>query len=92
MIVRVSGVGQWRVSDDTLERLNEVDNRVASAVQAGDEEEFRRALRELVDAATGSGEQVPDDDLVSSDVVIPPPDTSLDEARHLFGGEGLIAG
>jgi hypothetical protein len=90
VIVRVSGEGQWRVPDDRLPSLNELDNQVVEAVQAEDEAEYRRRLAALVDAAIGAGEAVGDDELVVSDIVIPSPDTTLAEARELFIGEGLI--
>jgi hypothetical protein len=33
---------------------------------------------------------VPDDELVASQVILPPPDLSFDEARAEFTGDGLI--
>ena len=40
MIVRISGEGQFELPDDDAERLNELDNRAVSAVEAGDETGF----------------------------------------------------
>ncbi len=37
-----------------------------------------------------NGERVGDDELAGSDLILPPPDLSLDEAEHEFNGEGLI--
>ena len=34
--------------------------------------------------------RVADDDLSASDLIIPPDDLSLEEAKELFSGEGLI--
>ena len=36
------------------------------------------------------GTRLDDADLSPSDLIIPPPDLSLEEARELFSGEGLI--
>jgi hypothetical protein len=36
------------------------------------------------------GERLDDADLTPSDGIVPPDDLSLDEARDLFSGEGLI--
>jgi hypothetical protein len=36
------------------------------------------------------GKVVPDDELVASDVIIPPPDSTLEEVSSAFEGEGLI--
>jgi hypothetical protein len=38
------------------------------------------------------GTPIDDDDLVGSDVLVPPPDTSFEEAAADFTGEGLIPG
>ena len=37
MIVRVLGEGQWRVDDGLRERLQELDEQVSRALDAGDE-------------------------------------------------------
>jgi len=37
-----------------------------------------------------NGTPVPDDELAASDLILPPPDLSFDEARREFTGEGLI--
>ncbi len=33
-----------------------------------------------------------DDELVGSDIILPPPDVSVEEAKTEFQGEGLIPG
>jgi hypothetical protein len=90
MIVRVSSHGQFRLDDALLGELNRLDDAVVEAVSAGDEELFRARLEELVGFVEGRGERLPDEELVSSDHVLPPPDLSLDEARDTFAGEGAI--
>jgi chromosome condensin MukBEF complex kleisin-like MukF subunit len=90
MIVRVMGEGQWRVDGDIQQRLNELDDEVARALEAGDEETMRAKLRELADEVKAKGEKLPDEDLHPSDAIVPPDDLSLDEARELLSGEGLI--
>ncbi|HEY3184946.1 MAG TPA: hypothetical protein VGJ77_19045, partial [Gaiellaceae bacterium] len=88
--VRVMGEGQWRVDGDLQQRLNELDDEVGSALEAGDEETMRAKLRELADLVKSGGEKLPDEDLSPSDAIVPPDDLSLDEARELLSGEGLI--
>jgi chromosome condensin MukBEF complex kleisin-like MukF subunit len=90
MIVRVLGEGQWRVDDSVRDRLNQIDDEVAAAVEAGDEETLRAKLRELADEVRSHGERLADDDLQASDAIAPPDDLSLEEARELLSGEGLI--
>jgi len=90
VIVRVMGEGQWRVDDATGRRLNEIDERLASAVRAGDGDAVRRGLRELADTVRESGTRLADDDLSASDAIVPPEDLSLAEAQELLSGSGLI--
>jgi hypothetical protein len=90
LIVRLMGEGQYRVEDSVLARLNELDDEVAKAVEAGDEAALWRGLQALADVVRSSGEKLDDTDLTPSDAIIPPEDLSLDEARELLEGEGLI--
>lgn len=92
MIVRLAGEAQYKMSETHLGPLNELDNRAVDAVEAGDEEGFRRLLNEMAVLVRAHGQELPDDDLSSSDVIIPPLDTSLEEASRDFSGEGLIPG
>jgi len=84
------GEGQWRVDDSVSTRLNELDDEVAKAVEAGDEASLWRGLQALAEAVRSSGEKLDDADLSPSDAIIPPEDLSLEEARELLEGEGLI--
>jgi hypothetical protein len=90
VIVRISGEGQWRLSDGARELVNEKDNAAVEAVSAGDEAAFRRALEELLATVRDQGEALADDDLSSSDVILPPADLSFAEAGTEFSGDGLI--
>ncbi|HEY8408512.1 MAG TPA: hypothetical protein VIK66_11080 [Gaiellaceae bacterium] len=90
MIVRLMGEGQYRVDDSVLESLNELDDEVGRAVEQGDEETLRRLLATMASSVRERGERLPDDDLSASDAIVPPEDLSLDEAKQLFDGEGLI--
>jgi chromosome condensin MukBEF complex kleisin-like MukF subunit len=90
VIVRVMGEGQWRVDDGLASKLNELDEEVAKAVEAGDQNALTAKLRELAEAVKGGGSKLADDDLLPSDAIVPPDDLTLDEARELLEGEGLI--
>ncbi len=89
MIVRVSGEGQYRL-EDAGGQLGELDNAVVAAVKAGDEGGYRGAYEALLGFVRSSGELLPEDELVGSDLILPPPDLSLLEAEKEFQGEGLI--
>jgi hypothetical protein len=91
VIVRLlGGDGQFRVDDGVVEGLNELDAQGAQAVEAGDEESLRRVLGLMAQTVRDRGEPLADDDLSASDLIIPPDDLSLEEAKELFSGEGLI--
>ena len=90
MIVRISGEGQYRLPDENAERLNELDNRAVSAVEKGDETGFKELWTQMLELVSGDGNKIGDDELVESDVILPPRDITLEEARGEFTGDGLI--
>lgn len=92
MIVRILGVGQFEVSDDRLEALNEHDEAIVRAVEAGDEVAFDRSLEALLAGVREAGRPVPDDHLGSSDLMLPGPDATIEDVRVLLSEEGLIPG
>jgi hypothetical protein len=90
VIVRLMNEGQFRLDDSAATRLNEIDNAAVAALDRGDEDEFRGRLAELAETVRSSGQRLDDADLHPSDLIVPPDDLSLDEARELFSGDGLI--
>jgi hypothetical protein len=90
VIVRIAGEGQFELPDDHAERLNELDNRAVSAVEQGDETGFSELWSQMLELVAADGTELGDDELVESDVILPPRDISFDEAQAEFTGEGLI--
>jgi hypothetical protein len=90
VIVRISGEGQFRLPDEDADRLNELDNRAVSAVEQGDETGFKELWTQMLELVSSDGNWLEDDELVESDVILPPRDITLEEARGEFTGEGLI--
>jgi hypothetical protein len=90
MIVRISGEAQYDVADDQRERLNELDNQAVAAVEAGDEAKFNELWAQMLKLVTTECQPLGDDELVESDVILPPRDSTFAEARAEFSGEGLI--
>jgi hypothetical protein len=84
------GEGQFRVDEAEVDRLNGIDNAAAAALEVGDEAGFRLRLEELHEAVREVGDPLELSDLSASDLIVPPVDLSLDEARELFSGDGLI--
>jgi hypothetical protein len=92
VIVRISNEGQYELVESDVEVLNELDNRAVSACDTQDEEQFQSVFNELLDFVRKNGTPVSDDRLEGSDVILPPPDVSMEEAKAEFSGEGLIPG
>lgn len=90
MIVRIATEGQYKVSSTVLDEINDLDNRLVQIVGAGDGETFGKVLAEMLTLVRTKGAPVAADALVASDIILPAPDVTLDEARHLFDGDGLI--
>ncbi len=92
MIVRISGEGQFKLADDAADRLNQLDNDAVAAAEAEDEARFTELFGQIIAFIRAEGTPLPADELHGSDVIVPPADTSYEEARHEFTGEGLIPG
>ena len=92
MIVRILGEGQFRVDDSAVTELNRLDSELEAAVNRNDEAAFTAALHALLEQVRAQGSPLPADTLESSDLILPPPDASMDEVRKMLTDEGLIPG
>ena len=90
MIVRLLHEGQWRVDDSVQEELSRLDDEAMAALEREDEESLDATLAKMGELVRSRGEELSADDLSTSDVIIPPPDLTLEETRALFSDAGLI--
>ena len=90
MIVRIASEGQFKLPSDAVDRLNELDNSAVSAVEGGDEAQFHDLWGKMLELVRSEGQPVDAEELVGSDVILPPADTTFQEAAAEFTGEGLI--
>jgi hypothetical protein len=90
VIVRIATESQYRLPEEAADELNDLDNQVVAAVQAGDEDRFHELFEQMLDLVRRAGDPLGDDEIEESDVILPPPDTSFVEAAAGFTGEGLI--
>jgi hypothetical protein len=90
VIIRISHEGQYELSDGSKAALNELDNQAVKACEAGDEDGFKAAFGRLLEFVRTTGDPVDADHLGGSDIILPPPDVSLAEAKTEFTAEGLI--
>ena len=90
MIVRVFNEGQYELEDGAIDRLRQLDVETEAALEAGDEAAFRASYDALLKVLREEGTPLADDDLRGSDLMLPPADVSLAEARAEFSDHGLI--
>lgn len=90
MIVRIFTEGQYRLDESLHGKLNELDDAVVAAVDAGDEDGYHAGFEELLEFVRSNGEVIGDDELETSGFLLPPPDLSFVEAAAEFTGDGLI--
>ncbi|HDS45185.1 MAG TPA: hypothetical protein ENN68_03675 [Methanomicrobia archaeon] len=90
MIVRIMGEGQFRVSSALLDSLNELDNKIVVEVGKGNEERMREMLREMIALVKREASPLDPEEILTSDVIIPPEDLNLEEAKKTFTGAGII--
>lgn len=92
MIVRILHEGQYKIAGADLDRINAVDNQIVQCVSDGNEATFGTLLTQLLDMVRECGTPVPVDEFVESDVILPAPDSTLEEVKDLFTGEGIVPG
>ena len=90
MIVRLMGEGQYRLEEEAVNRLNQLDERAQEALDRDDEGELDRYLDEMAGLVRREGERVPDNEIAASDAIVPPSDLSLEETKQFFSEQGLI--
>ena len=90
MIVRIATEGQFELSQSDYEPINDLDNQVVEAVEAGDEARYKDLFGQMIELVRADGTKLADDELEESDVILPPPDVTFEEAAEEFTGEGLI--
>ena len=91
-IVRIMGHGQFTVDSKTLKKLNDIDTAIVKLVstERSDDFEFKKRLTELSDMVVKNGKPLDPREIIKSDIILPSADLSIDEAKRLFRGEGVI--
>ena len=90
MIARVIGDGQYEIDDGLIQQLNALDGQAMEALSQADESNLDRCLDEMGKLVRSSGRKIGDDELMASDIVIPPSDLTLEETRKLVSESGFI--
>ena len=90
MIIRIMGEGQYRAPEALCDELNQIDNRIVHLVEEGKGEEFRNELAKLIFEIKEKGEPIEAEEILESDIIVPPEDLSLEEAKAVFKGSGIF--
>ncbi len=103
IIVRVSGQGQFKVNREILDRINDIDNSIVSLFENTDtdvddnsikanQKELKEKIGDIINLIKTNGMPLYDKEITQSLIMIPNPDISIDEAKKIFRGEGIIDG
>jgi hypothetical protein len=90
MIVRIATEGQYELGATEAAQLNELDNAAVAACEAGDAPGFHERYARVLSFVRSAGAALDAEDLVGSDLILPPPDVTFEEAISDFSGEGLL--
>ena len=99
--MRVSGHGQFKVNREILDRINDIDNSIVNLLENTDtdvdvnsikvkQKELNEKVNEIINLIRTNGIPLDDKEIIQSQIMIPNPDISVDEAKKIFRGEGII--
>jgi hypothetical protein len=86
------GEGQYRAPEALCDELNQIDNRIVDLVEEGKADGFRKKLSKLIFEIKEKGEAIEAEEILQSDIIVPPWDLSLEEAKAVFKGSGIFEG
>ena len=91
-IVRLMNDAQYYVNIDVMRELNSLDNRLVRMLNNKDVDEnnIREVIAGMRMLVKSKGRRVKDELIVTSDIIIPTVDISIEEVRKIFKGEGII--
>jgi len=90
MIVRILGDNQYVLDSRYLDKLNELDNHMVDHLNKEEVDEFNRCLNEMIHTVRAKGTPLDPAEIRPSDLIVPSPDITPEEARQLFTKEGII--
>ncbi len=90
MIIRIMGEGQFRFDESHLGDLNRIDNQIVDHVKKGNQDGYRNDLARMIATVKELGDLVSDEEVIPSDIIVPPADLSFEEAKEIFCNDGLI--
>jgi hypothetical protein len=92
MIVRILNEGQYVLPSLYYDDIHRIDNEIVEIIARNDEKSFNKAYAELIDMVRKYGTPLDPNILHDSNLILPPADLSLKEAKRIFVGKELIPG
>ncbi len=92
MIVRIQTEGQWELSHAQTGELDKIDNELVGVLEKQDAKKFEQLMNRVHEYVRGKGRALKPDEIMESDLILPPADATMDEVKQLFAGEGIIPG
>jgi hypothetical protein len=92
MIVRILGENQYVLDSKYLDKLNELDACMVDHLSHEQVNDFNSCLHDMIHIIREKGTPLDPAEIRTSDLIVPSPDITPDEARKLFTKEGVIPG
>jgi len=92
MIVRILGDNQYVLDSKYLDKLNELDNYMVDHLSNDEADKFNSCLHEMIQTIRERGTPLDPAEIRPSDLIVPSPDITPEEARKLFTKDGIIPG
>ena len=84
-----------------MDRINDIDNSIVNLLENTDtdvdvnsikvkQKELNEKVNEIINLIRINGMPLDDKEIIQSQIMIPNPDISVDEAKKIFRGEGII--
>jgi phage shock protein A len=86
IVVRIQGEGQFRLASSYKDQLDGYDKKVVAAIDAGQPGSMKQSVHDVIAFVKSHGLPVPDSENVTSQVVLPSEDLTLDEAKKIMAG------
>lgn len=84
VVVRIQGEDQYRLIEADHAQLDQYDQQLVAAIDAGDQAAFKTSLTAVVQFVRSHGVKVAANEVVPSAAVIPSEDMTLEEAKNIM--------
>ncbi|NNN19841.1 MAG: PspA/IM30 family protein [Acidimicrobiaceae bacterium] len=87
LVIRITGDSVYEVPTSVKPALDSLDDSLETAITRNDQEAFSKSADELIKLIHGIGKKLPDNDLRSSDLIVPSQDMTVEQAKKMLEDE-----